>query len=270
MIDKPVALITGSTRGIGKAIAMKLASVGYHLIITGKTKEPHPKLAGTIDSVVSEIRELGYSADAYQLDVRHEEEVQSLFHHIEKTYGRLDVLINNASAINLTSTEETPIKKFDLMQQVNGRATFMCSQYAVKLLEKAPNPHILVMSPPIDLNPKWFKPHLAYTMSKYAMSFCVLGLSEELRDKKIAVNALWPKTIIATAAIEFNFPKELLAASRYPTIVADAAFHIIQEPSTKMTGQFFIDEEVLASYGIKDFSGYAVNPAISPMKDLYL
>jgi citronellol/citronellal dehydrogenase len=270
MMNKPIALITGSTRGIGKAIAIKLASEGYTVIITGKTKETHDKLPGTLDSVVEEIRALGFDAESFQVDVRDDQQLESLFRFITEKYGYLDVLVNNASAISLTQAEATSMKKFDLMLQVNGRATFACSKMSIPLLQHSKNPHILTMSPPLNLNPKWFKKHTAYTLSKYMMSLCVLGLSAELKDKKIAVNALWPKTIIATAAIEFNFPKEMLQRARNPQIVADAAWAILSQPSVQATGQFFIDQDVIEKQGVTDFSRYAVNPDAPLIPDLYL
>jgi citronellol/citronellal dehydrogenase len=269
-MDKPVALITGSTRGIGKAIALKLASHGYRVVITGKTKEPHEKLQGTLDQVVEEINLLGQEAVAFQVDVRDDQQIEALFSFITERYGRLDILVNNASAISLSSTVETTMKKYDLMNQVNGRATFACSKLSIPLLARSPNPHILMLSPPLNLNPKWFKRHVAYTLSKYMMSLCVLGLSSELKEKNIAVNALWPRTLIATAAIEFNFPKAMLQGARYPSIVADAAWQIFNQPLMAKTGHFFIDEEVLKEMGQDDFSAYAVNPAVPLIQDLYL
>jgi citronellol/citronellal dehydrogenase len=269
-MNKPIALVTGSTRGIGKAIALKLAAAGYKVIITGKTKEPHQKLSGTLDEVVQEIKMLGYDAESIQVDVRDDLQLESLFSYLTEEYGYLDILVNNASAISLTPTEMTTMKKFDLMHQVNGRATFACSKMSIPLLMKSKNPHILTLSPPLNLNPKWFKNHVAYTMSKYMMSLCVLGLSHELKDKNIAVNALWPKTIIATAAIEFNFPKAMLQGARHPSIVADAAWTILSKPSSEVTGHFFIDEDVLREAGVQDFTAYAVNPSVKLINDLYL
>jgi citronellol/citronellal dehydrogenase len=268
-MDQQIALITGSTRGIGKAIALKLAQQGYLVVITGKTKNPHAKLKGTIDEVVEEINSLGYSAVGFQLDVRDDDQLENLFIQLEKDYGRLDVLVNNASAISLTTTEQTTMKKYDLMQNVNGRGTFACSKMAFPLLRKSKNPHILVMSPPLSFKPRWFERHVAYTLSKYMMSLCVIGLSAEFKKEGIAVNALWPKSIIATSAIEFNFPKELLERARTVEIVADAAWEILKKPCD-ITGQFFIDEVVLKNAGIEDFSRYAINPKAALFPDLYL
>ena len=265
-----VIFITGATRGIGRQIALKFAEQGATIVITGKTDKAHPKLPGTIHSVAEEVSALGGKAEPRILDVRDEQQVMYVTSEIGEKYGKIDVLINNASAIQLTDTLNTPMRKFDLMFDVNVRATFACSQACIPYLAKAENPHILTLSPPLNMDAKWFKDHVAYTMSKYGMSMCTLGMAEEFKPQKIAVNSLWPRTTIATAAIEFNFPKELIQASRKPEIMADAAAMILSKNSTKCTGNFFIDEEVLKSEGINDLDKYAVNPNIPLFEDLFL
>lgn len=259
--------ITGSSRGIGKTIGLALAKAGANIIITGKTLEPHPKLEGTIYTAQAEIEALGGKALAIPLDVRNEDNIMQAMAQAADHFGGIDILINNASAISLTSTLDTSMKRFDLMFDVNVRATYACSQAAIPYLRKSDQAHILMLSPPVNLDPKWFKHHLAYTMSKYGMSLCVLGLSEELKADKICVNALWPKTTIATAAIEYNFPKEIYKASRSPDIVAKAALCILSE---RQTGNFYIDEAVLKSHGETDFSVYAIDPTAKQMPDLFL
>ena len=261
------AFISGSSRGIGKEIALHLAKQGANIVITGKTTEAHPKLEGTIYTAKEEMERLGAKAIALPLDVRDESAIQEAMSVTAQEFGGIDILINNASAIQLTNAEQTPMKRFDLMFSVNVRATFAASQAAIPYLKKSSNPHILMLSPPLNLNPKWFKDYVAYTISKYGMSMCVLGMSEELRDANICVNALWPKTTIATAAIKYNFPPEIFQASRKPAIVARAALCILQK---KVTGQFFIDEDVLRQEGETDFSRYANDPKAKLMPDLFL
>jgi citronellol/citronellal dehydrogenase len=262
--------ITGGSRGIGRAIALRLAQEGANIVLAAKTKEPHPTLSGTIHSVAEEVEEAGGRAMPIQLDVRNEASIAEAFLEAAKRFGGIDILINNASAISLTPTVETSAKRFDLMMAVNVRATFLCSQAAIPYLIKSKNPHILNMAPPLDMKGKWFKNHLAYTMSKYGMSMCTLGMSEEFQGHGIAVNSLWPKTTIATAAIAVHFPREILNASRKPEIVADAAFVILSKDSKKTTGHFFIDEEVLRKEGVKDFEAYALNPGTPLFTDLFL
>ncbi|MCS5708064.1 NAD(P)-dependent oxidoreductase [Candidatus Berkiella cookevillensis] len=259
--------ITGSSRGIGKEIALHLAKAGANIIITGKTTEAHPKLEGTIYSARDEIAQTGAKVTALALDVRDDAAIQHAMSIAAQEFGGIDILINNASAISLSDTTQTEMKRFDLMFDVNVRASFAASQAAIPYLKKSSHPHILILSPPINLNPKWFKDHLAYTMSKYGMSMCVLGLSEELREANISVNALWPKTTIATAAIQYNFPKEVYQASRKPEIVAQAALCILKQ---KVTGQFFIDEDILRAQGETDFSKYAVDTSAQLKLDLFL
>lgn len=265
-----VLFITGASRGIGRAIAHKFAREKACIAIASKTDKPHPKLEGTIHSVAKEIEQLGGQALPLMVDVRDEEQIHKAVEKTVAIFGKLDILINNASAISLTDTVSTPMKRYDLMQAVNARATFACSQAAIPHLKRSDNPHILTLSPPLSMDPKWFSAHLAYTMSKYGMSMCTLGLAEELKQYGIAVNSLWPRTTIATDAIRVNFPTEIYKASRKPDIVADAAFWILAQPAKSVTGHFFIDEEVLIKSGIKDFSVYAIDPTIKPYNDLFL
>lgn len=263
-------LITGGSRGIGAAIALRAAKDGAKVAIAAKSDEPHPTLPGTIHTVAEEIRAAGGEALPLKLDVRDENNIQEVVSTIKDTWGGLDILVNNASAISLTPTPETRMKKFDLMFSVNVRATFACSKYCYPLLCEGDNPHILTLSPPLDMQAKWFAPHVAYTMSKFGMSMCTLGMAREFAGKGIAVNSLWPKTTIATAAIEVNFPQELMQASRKPSIVADAAHAIFNKDAKTFTGQFCIDEDILRAEGVEDFVSYAVNPKAPLQKDLFL
>ncbi|MBS0630202.1 MAG: NAD(P)-dependent oxidoreductase [Verrucomicrobia bacterium] len=264
-----VIFITGASRGIGREIALRAAQDGAKIVITGKTGQPHAKLPGTIHSVAKEVELAGGSALAIQLDVRDEVKIQEAVAQAVAHFGGIDILINNASAISLTNTLDTPMKRYDLMMQVNMRATFATSQACIPHLKQSSNPHILTLSPPLSLNPKWFAPHLPYTMSKYGMSLCTLGMAEEFKEDRIAVNSLWPKTIIATSAIEFNMP-QLYEACRKPQIVSDAAYLILTKESKATTGQFFIDEEVLRAHGITDFSQYVLNPGKPIFPDLFI
>lgn len=267
-MTRPVALITGSTRGIGASIACTLAAHGYDIVITGKTKDPHPKLSGTLDSVAEQARALGAQVLPFQLDVRDDEQIAALMAAIEERFGRLDVLVNNASAIDLTPTSAISMKRFDLMQQVNGRATFACTQAALPLLKKSSQPRVVVLCPPPSLEPRWFERSVAYTMSKYAMSLCVLGFANEFGKLGLGVHGLWPQTIIATAAVEFQIGKELLMRARKPQIVADALIELLKLPTKDTNGQFFLDEEILRHAGVSDFSAYAMS-AHQPLPDLY-
>ena len=267
--------ITGSTRGIGRGIALRCARDGAQVVITGKTVAPHAKLPGTIFTVADEVVQEGGQALAIQLDVRDAQAIQAAVTQAVAKFGRIDVLVNNASAISLTSTLETTAKRLDLMWEVNMRATFLVSQACIPFLQQADNPHILTLSPPLNLDAKWFAPHLAYTISKYGMSLCALGLTREFAAgadgiKGIAVNCLWPRTTIATAAIEFNFPAEILRASRKPAIMADAAYAILTRNSSTCSGNFFIDEEVLREEGVGNFEQYAVSPGTPLFSDLFL
>jgi len=264
-------LITGGSRGIGKAIALRLAKEGANIAIAAKTAEPHPKLEGTIYTAAEEIKKSGVNALPLQCDIRFEDQVEAAVNKTSETFGGIDILINNASAISLTPTEQTDPKRFDLMMDIEVRGTFFMCKTCIPHLKKSTNAHILNLSPPINLNPKWFAQHLAYTMAKYGMSMIVLGLAEELKQHKIAANALWPKTTIATAAVQNLLGGDfLMQMSRTPEIVAEAAFHILQRSSTECTGNFFIDEDVLKQEGITDLEKYAVNPQQKLMKDIFL
>ncbi|NJD88190.1 MAG: NAD(P)-dependent oxidoreductase [Betaproteobacteria bacterium] len=262
--------VTGASRGIGREIALRAARDGANVAIAAKTAEPHPKLKGTIHTVAAEIEAAGGKALAIALDVRDEDAIARAVAQAAGAFGGLDILVNNASAISLTPTLQTPARRFDLMTGVNVRATFLCSQAAVPHLRKSANPHILNLAPPLAMKAKWFAPHTAYTISKYGMSLCTLGMAEEFRADGIAVNSLWPATTIATAAVEFNFPPEILAASRHPAIMADAAHAILTSASRETTGNFFLDEEVLRAAGVTDFDRYAVTPGTPPFKDLFV
>jgi citronellol/citronellal dehydrogenase len=262
--------ITGASRGIGKAIALRAAADGANVVIAAKTAEPHPKLPGTIHTAAAEVEAAGGRALPLAVDVRDDARMASAIAEAVAHFGGLDVLVNNASAISLTGTLATPMKRFDLMWGVNARATFACSQAAIPHLRRAANPHILTLSPPIDLAPKWFAPHLAYSLSKYGMSLCVLGLAEELRADGIAVNALWPRTIILTAALAMLGGMVPPENCRQPEIVADAAHAILTRDSRTTTGNFFLDEEVLAAAGVTDFDRYAVRPGAPLLPDLFL
>lgn len=267
--------ITGSSRGIGREIALRCARDGAQVVITGKTAAAHAKLPGTIHTVADEVVQAGGKALAIQLDVRDEQAIQSAVAQAAERFGGIDVLVNNASAIGLTSTLETPAKRLDLMWDVNMRATFLATQACIPFLKRADNPHILTLSPPLNLDAKWFAPHLAYTISKYGMSLCTLGMAREFAadgkgTKDIGVNCLWPRTTIATAAIEFNFPEAVLRASRKPAIMADAAYSILTRDSSTCSGNFFIDEEVLRGAGVSDFEQYAVSPGTPLFGDLFL
>src|SRR5215203_1690871 len=271
ILKNKTALITGGSRGIGKAIAEKLAKDGCNIAIAAKTTEPHPKLEGTIYTAAKDIEALGVKCLPLQCDIRYEDQIQSAVEETIKTFGGIDILVNNASAISLTPTEHTDSKRFDLMMDIEIRGSFFMCKTCIRYLKKSDNAHILNLSPPLNLNPKWFAQHLAYTISKYGMSMIVLGLSEELRQYKIAANALWPKTTIATAAIQNLLGGDvLMQMSRTPEIVAEAVYYILSRPSTECTGNFFIDEDVLKREGITDLEKYAVNPGQKLMKDIFL
>ena len=255
--------ITGGSRGIGLAIALRAAADGARIAIAAKTSDPHPKLPGTIFTAAEEIRSTGGEALPIQCDIRDEEQIAKAVAKTAEKFGGLDILINNASAINLTPTLATPAKRFDLMFDVNVRGTFLTSQACIPLLKESAkqgnNPHILTLSPPLSMKSKWFKNHVAYTMAKYGMSMCVLGMAEEFKRDGIAVNALWPRTAIDTAALQM-IPGIDTAACRKPEILADAAYAILNRPSVQTTGNFFVDDEVLAEEGITDLDKYAVVP----------
>ncbi len=263
--------ITGASRGIGKAIALKLASEGANIIIAAKSIEENPKLGGTIFSAAKEIEEAGGKALPIQCDIRFEEQIQNAVNTAVSTFGGIDVLINNASAISLSKTEQTENKDFGLMHDINVKGTFFVSKACIPHLKNGDNPHILNLSPPINLDRKWFTNHLAYTMSKYDMTMIALGLSGELKKYKIAANTLWPKTTIATAAVRNLLGGEtLIKMSRTPEIIADAVYYILNKSSTECTGNCFIDEEVLAAEGITDLDKYAVVPGGKLYTDLFL
>ncbi len=263
--------ITGASRGIGKAIALKLAKEGANIIVAAKSVEEDPRLGGTIHSAVAEIEAAGGKALAIQLDIRDEDQIKAAVEKAVAHFGGIDALINNASAISLTPTVQTEAKRYDLMHGINVRGTFLMSKACIPHLAKSTNAHILNLSPPINLNPKWFGKHVAYTMSKYGMSMVIMGLAEELKAQQIAANALWPQTTIATAAVKNLLGGEaLMQMSRTPEIIADAAAIILQKSATSCTGNFFIDEQVLAAEGITDLSKYAVNPSQPLYKDLFI
>lgn len=255
--------ITGGSRGIGLAIALRAARDGASIAIAAKTSDPNPKLPGTIHTAAEEIRAAGGTALPIQCDLRDENQIAEAIAQTAADFGGIDILINNASAINLTPTEATPAKRFDLMFDVNVRGTFLTSQAAIPHLrasaEAGRNPHILTLSPPLSMKAKWFQHHVAYTMAKYGMSMCVLGMSEEYRKTGIAVNALWPRTAIDTAALQM-IPGIDTAACRTPEILADAAYVILNRPSKETTGNFFVDDEVLASVGVTELDKYSVVP----------
>ena len=264
-------LITGASRGIGKTIALRAAADGANIAVLGKTAEPHPKLPGTVYTAAEEIESAGGKALACITDVRSEEQVALAVQQTVEKFGGIDILVNNASAIFLAGTQETPMKRFDLMHSINVRATYMTSQHCLPPLLKASNPHILNLSPPLNMESRWFAPHVAYTMSKFGMSMCVLGMAEEFREQGVAVNALWPKTVIATAAVQNLLGgDELIARSRKPEIVADAAHAILTSDSKQCTGNFFVDEQVLRDQGVNDFEKYAVTPGGEIYPDFFL
>ena len=263
--------ITGGSRGIGLVIALRAARDGANVAIAAKTAEPHPKLAGTIHTAAAAIEAAGGKALALQCDIRNEPEVAAAVDATTKTFGGIDICVNNASAISLTGTEATEMKRYDLMMSVNTRGSFLVSKLCLPHLRKSTNPHILMLSPPLTLEPRWFGPHLAYTMAKYGMSLCVLGLAEELKSDGIAVNALWPRTLISTAAIaNVVGGSALMRATRKPEIVADAAHAIVTTPSRDLTGQFLIDDTLLALRGVTDFDRYRVDPAVDLALDFFV
>lgn len=262
--------ITGASRGIGKAIAVRAARDGANIVIAAKTAEPHPKLPGTIFTAAEEVEAAGGRALPIQVNIRDEAQITAAVAQAVERFGGIDILVNNASAISLTSTAETPLRRWDLMMDINARGSFACCQACLPHLRQAENPHILMLAPPINLNPKWFKHHTAYTVAKYCMSLYVLGLSAELAVSGIAVNALWPRTVIGTAALVML--GELVKADRCrtPEIVADAAHAILLRNSRATTGNFFIDEDVLSESGVTDFTGYAVQAGSELLGDLFL
>lgn len=263
--------ITGASRGIGLAIALRAARDGAQIVVAAKTDKPHPKLPGTIHTAVEAIEAAGGRGLAVATDIRFEEQVQAAVDLAVKHFGGIDILVNNASAIQLTGTRETEMSRFDLMHQINVRGTFLTSKLCLPHLLRASNPHILNIGPPLNLEPRWFAGHVAYTMSKYGMSLCVLGMAEEFREQGVAVNSLWPRTAIATAAIQNLLGgSEAMRRCRKPEIMADAAHAIFVRDSRRCTGQFFLDEDVLRSEGITDFDPYAVAPGTELMPDFFV
>ena len=270
-LEGKTLFITGASRGIGLAIGLKAARDGTNVAIAAKTAEPHPRLPGTIYTAAKEIEAAGGRALPLLVDVRDEEAVKGAIEKTVETFGGLDIVVNNASAISLTPTPQTDMKRFDLMHQINTRGTYMVSKYAIPHLEKAENPHILMLSPPLDFTERWFAPHLAYSLAKYGMSLCVLGLSGELRGRGIAVNALWPRTTIATSAVKNLLGgDQIVQASRTPEILADAAHAIFLKPAKGFTGRFLIDDVFLHGEGVRDFEQYRVDPSKPLMPDFFV
>ena len=270
-LNNKTIVITGASRGIGKAIALRAAADSANIAILAKTKEPHPKLPGTIFTAAEEIEAAGGRALPIATDIRFEDQVTTAVDTITKEFGGIDILVNNASAIFLAGTADTPMKRYDLMHSVNVRGTFLMSQTCLPHLKKAANPHILNISPPLNIEAKWFAPHVAYTMSKFGMSLCVLGMAEEFRADGVAVNALWPKTAIATAAIKNVLGgEEAMRCCRHPAIVADAAYSILTRDSSSCTANYFVDEEVLREAGVTDLGKYSECDEADLMPDFFV
>ena len=261
--------ITGASRGIGLAIGLRAAADGANIVIAAKSVEPHPKLPGTIYTAAKEVEDAGGKALALQCDIRFEDQVAEAMKKTAKTFGGIDILVNNASAISMTSTVNTSMKRYDLMHSINTRGTFACCQAAHPYLVQASNPHILTISPPLDMQAKWFAPYVAYTMAKFGMSMCMLGMAEEFKSDGIACNSLWPRTIIATAALQM-IPGIDPETGRTPEIMADSAHAILVRNSAACTGNFFVDEQVLAEEGVTDLEKYAVNPDKDLFTDIFL
>jgi citronellol/citronellal dehydrogenase len=264
-------IITGGTRGIGKAIGIRLAKEGANIVIAAKSVEENAKLGGTIFTAAAEMEAAGGKALAVQCDIRFEDQVQNVIDKTIAAFGGIDILVNNASAISLTTTEQTEPKRFDLMHDINVRGTFFATKTCIPHLKKSANPHILTLSPPINLDPKWFEKHLAYTLTKYNMSMMTIGWAKELKKDRIAANALWPRTTIDTAAVRNLLGGQVLAnMSRTVDILADAAYYILRQPSTECSGNLFIDEQVLAKEGITDLEKYSVVPGAQLYTDLFV
>jgi len=268
-LSQKTLFITGGSRGIGLAIACRAARDGANIIIAAKTAEPHPKLPGTIYTAADAVERSGGKALPIVVDVRHEAGVAAAIRAGLERFGGIDILVNNASALSLTDTPTTDMKRYDLIQQINARGTYLCTRLALPHLQRASNPHVLNISPPLDLNPKWFGPHVAYSIAKFGMSLCTLGHADEFKSYKIAVNSLWPITTIDTAAVRTHL-QDLTDASRTPEIMADAAHAIFLKPSHAVTGHFFLDEEVLRSEGVTNFDRYAVNPSLPLVADYFV
>jgi citronellol/citronellal dehydrogenase len=263
--------ITGASRGIGLAIALRAARDGANIAIAAKTSEPHPRLAGTIYTAAEDIERAGGKALPLVVDVRDEANVKDAIEKAAAHFGGIDIVVNNASAISLTPVTNTDMKRFDLMHQINTRGTFVVSKWAIPHLAKAANPHILMISPPLDMKEKWFAPHTAYTIAKFGMSQVVLGLAGELRGKGIAVNALWPRSVIATAAVQNLLGGDaVIRASRKPDIMADAAHAVFSTPARELTGRFLIDDSFLAEHGVTDFEHYRVDPTQKLASDFFV
>jgi citronellol/citronellal dehydrogenase len=270
-LEGKTLFISGASRGIGLAIAKRAAADGANIAIAAKTAEPHPKLPGTIYTAAEEIEEAGGQALPVVCDIRDEEQVQAAVAATVERFGGLDICVNNASAISLTGTLQTEMKRYDLMHQINTRGTFLVSKTCLPHLLEAENPHILNLSPPLNMEEKWFAPHVAYTMAKFGMSLCVLGMAGEFRDKGVAVNALWPRTTIATAAVKNLLGgDDMVAHSLKPEVMADAAHVILTRPSREFTGNFCVDDEVLESVGITDLTSYRVVPENEPYPDFFV
>jgi citronellol/citronellal dehydrogenase len=263
-------LITGASRGIGKAIAVRAARDGANIAVAAKTHRKHPVLPGTIYTAVEEINAAGGSGLAIRLDVRDENSVERAVEETVRHFGGIDILVNNASAIMLSGTRDLPVRRYDLMFNTNVRGTYLMSRACIPHLLASENPHVLNLAPPLNLDPKWFRDHVAYTMAKYGMSMCVLGMAEEFRDERIAFNALWPRTVIATAALNMLDGKISPEHCRTEEIMADAAHAILSQDAGHCTGNFFLDEDVLRATGVTDFEKYAVKPGEALMKDLFL
>ena len=270
-LNKKTLFITGASRGIGKAIALRAAKDGANVVVAAKTDQPHPRLPGTVHSAIEDIEAAGGQGLGCIVDIRFEEQVEDAVQQAAEKFGGIDILVNNASAIFLAGTQETPMKRYDLMHQVNIRGTYLCSQKCLPHLLQADNPHVLNISPPLNMNSQWFAGHVAYTMAKYGMSECVLGMAEEFRPSGVAFNALWPKTAIATAAVEnlLGGP-EAVKCCRKPEIMADAAYWVLTQESRSCTGNFFVDEDVLKNAGVTDLDIYVVDPTKSLMPDFFV
>ncbi len=271
MLKNKTFIITGASRGIGKAIALKLAGEGANIVIASKSVQEDPRLGGTIYSAAEEVEKAGGSALPVQCDIRFEEQVAYVVSRTIETFGGIDGLINNASAISLTTTEQTETKRLDLMYDINVRGTFLMTKHCLPSLKKSGNPHILTLSPPLNITPEWLRISVPYSISKFNMSMMTIGWAAEFREERIAANALWPVTTIATAAVQNLLGGDrMIAHSRTPEILADAALYILSQPSEELTGNLFLDEEILGKAGITDFSAYAVTPGVSLQKDLFV